>query len=112
MFLQEYSDQWGLQYVLLYSLLEVSNLKQAVSNAVNLTLSFKDAIFVSDCIVRLKIEQRYDCGTLFVLLCAMRTYFRTIYTEIAVTVSVRFIEIILVIVRFVRNSQNSGLTLP
>ena len=98
--MREYSDQWGLQYVLLHSLLGVSNLKQAVSNAVNFNFTIKDATLISECIVRLKIEQRYDCGTLFVLLCVMRTYFWTIYTEMAVTVSVRFTEMPFVIVTY------------
>lgn len=63
--MQEYSEKWGRQNVLLHSLLGVSNLKQGGSPTANFNFGIKDKKLVSEIIVRPTIEKRYEYSTLF-----------------------------------------------
>ena len=81
--MQEYSEKWGRQNVLLHSLLGVSNLKQGGSPAVDFNFSIKDKKLVSKFIVRPTIEYRYDCDILFVQLWTgyLYTHFSELFTQ-------------------------------
>ena len=72
--MQEYSEKWSRQNVLLHSLLGVSNLKQGGSPAINFNFSIKDKRLVSEIIVRPTTEQRYEHSSSFTQLCSGYLY--------------------------------------